>query len=325
MLTKQQLLPADFMASLDSFDFGTIASVDMEIDSDSEFFDGLFPVNQGAETLLETTEEELSVRIVRDCLDEIIDSVVPAPLTRGNSLVPLTRGNSLVPLTRGNSLVPLTHKTLEYGPADPSVFDSETESESGSESGNDSEEEYPDVGRYYQEELDEAQGRVIELEKEVSTLRKQLKRSREAYEEESVPEPPVKRVKTGNKRYGCPFCDFEKHLGCEKRAIKEHMTNGSCPVASHEMLNTPCKFSNVWCEAGDSGFSVIKSMGFDDPYHFVESFRFYKCPGCNFRHNNSAKMMRHMVSNKCINICKEEASAILKEQLVAKKAGNLIF
>ena len=318
LLKKQQLLPADFMAAdlqcFDSFDFGCEA---MDIDSDTEFLADLFPVNDTAEDLLEATEDQLTQRIVKDCVDDIVDSVVPAPLSRSNSLKPISRSNSLVALT---------HKSIDtilddpVGPADPSVFDTETEVDESSEDEGDETD--------YEAELYVAQDKIQKLEKEVASLRNQLKRSRDTYESSDcyeTPERPVKRVKTGIDRHGCPYCEFEKHSGCEKRAIKEHMTNGSCPVASHDMLNTPCKYSTAWCQQGDSGFSVIKSMGFDDPYHFVESFRFYKCPGCNFRHNNSAKMVRHMVSKKCIHISKAEASAIVKEQLEAKKSGNLIF
>ena len=263
-----------------SFDFDDI--------SDMEWLDETFDlsVNEEAEELFSMTEEQFDLKVVKDCIDDIISKVELSRMPSFELIEPIQRTNSLHDISMSDT----------EGKVDISGVFSEPEPETETESDSDSESdaELPDMGAFLEEELEESRQRIEELEKENESLREQLKRSRE----EDTEFTPVKRRKispVGEGRNGCPFCPYEcKRNGYDKRTLKDHLTNGTCEVPTSEMVNTHCIFSNPWCPAGDSGFQCLLNMGFKDPYNHVSSFRNMKCPHCEFTTFNTRNLQRHL-------------------------------
>ena len=276
-----------------SFDFDGI--------SDMEWLDETFDlsVNQEAEELFSMTEEQFDLKVVKDCIEDIVTKV-ECSMTRMPSFEPIES------IQRNNSLYDVSMSDTE-GKVDISgVFseesepETETESESDPESDSESDTELPDMGAFLEDELEESRQRIEELEKENESLREKLKRSRE----ENTEFTPVKRRKispVGEGRNGCPFCPYEcKRNGYDKRTLKDHLTNGTCEVPTSEMVNTRCIYSNPWCNVGDSGFQCLLNMGFKDPYNHVRSFRNMRCPHCEFTTYNKRNLQRHFT--KKINL-----------------------
>lgn len=203
----------------------------------------------------------------------------------------------------------------------------------------------------YMEELNEKDRLLEEKENEIEELRSQLrKRSREEYEVEEVQhdliqmnmisgkqprskpvevqEPEVrevKRQKITEGRRGCPFCPYEQtSSGYDMRPLRLHMCNGSCSVPTDEMNTSECKYANNWCEVGDSGFDVLRKMGFANVEDHVNDFLRYRCPceGCDFKHYHARKFKRHLMTKRQKNhgFSKEEAGQIAQRQMLGDYA-----
>ena len=204
----------------------------------------------------------------------------------------------------------------------------------------------------YMEELNEKDRLLEEKEKEIEDLRSQLrKRSRDEYEVEEVEqvdliqmnmisgkqprtkpvevqEPEVrevKRQKITEGRRGCPYCPYEQtSSGYDMRPLRLHMCNGSCPVPTDEMVTTECKYAKNWCEVGESGFVVLRMMGFANVEDHVNDFLRYRCPceGCDLKHYHARKFKRHLMTKRQANhgFSKEAADQIAQRQMLGDYA-----
>lgn len=329
--------------------------------SDSEFLDDTFDISlmENTENMLDMTEDDFNefVRVeespekqVKDCVESMIQQLEIDAIPEFDLGPP-----ALPERTPSFTLIgEMTPEQLENASKDESfdvsIFDSSEDEAEESEAEtvtdiSDSESEPETDG----DELTEAQERIGELEEttfgfqeelkdkeaeiqslreqheaEINALRAQLerKRDREEDEVEVYHRPKKMRKSFGDERRGCPFCPFEQTTsGYDMRCLKDHLTNGSCELSTHEMVNHSCTHANLWCRIGESGWDCLSKMGFSDPDNHVEEFLHFKCPNCEFRHYHARKFKRHLCAGLNRGGCgfsKEEAEEIKNQQLRRK-------